>query len=989
MPDESQEKPTADLLGGLESLLEEEGDGFDLPDDDMSGDDLAALLADDDEEDVPETPSAPAARPGARDARRQERRERNRRNLEDYRNLEAHLQAAPLAVEVAEDGMTARISRITVENSLEDILSLLGRENITHGIDEETIRAALTKAQRGQNQFEVTVARGKPPRVLEATRIVHHLPRELIQGEPGEARPAFERLKLALEGSNLEACKSWQGAAHLVRPGDVISEIVPARVEPGIDVYGQPLQLNAVEEVSIDPGDHVTLSDDGLTATSDIYGYAGLLEGRPSVLPPIWMSTDRMEARFVFHAPKNGTPPVPTEEELHELLEQKWIEFGIMDRQLELICARPREKQALPTTIPIAQGTPEIQGQDAQIKYAFDPYELIKWNQLQSILALKSPEAISHALRDIYEGGEDEDGEERGPSEIRFKAVRPGEVVVEKVAATTGVPGQDIQGEEVVPDEGKEVPLEFGEGLLLDESDLRCAADQFGYVALRWDIEVNIISPLWISPDRTTAYFLNLPQTGAPKFPSVLEMQDLLDEMDITHGYVAERWAEILEELEAGKRKDEYVIVIAQGTAPTGGRDAEFEWAVQIDSNKPGKILDDGSIDFRDRNLTTVAKEGDLLGKLVPPKLGTPGKDIFGTDLQPPAPLNIEVVTDSRIYAEPEEDGSMAFFCEIGGGISSESELKTVKGRLHKRINIGVYPISNIEGDVDYSTGNIDFNGDVVIGGSVQSQFSVKATGTITIAGYVEAGAYITAGKDILIQRGVVGASTELVAGGSIMAKFLQEATVRAGADVKVGSYIFNASVRAGGMVLVPGMGEGKSRALVGGLVWGARGITARSIGSPYNASTRLVVGVDPDQVNRADQIRSNMHACQEKQRGLLKKLGVDRMDLDLIKQKLARCPSAKQKQAMLVAVKRIAKIAELERNQQEELEQIAEQQRKLAVKTVVNVLNDIFAGVELRIGEHTELVREDAERCAYKLVIDEEEQKIQQDALKNVPRFK
>ena len=219
----------------------------------------------------------------------------------------------------------------------------------------------------------------------------------------------------------------------------------------------------------------------------------------------------------------------------------------------------------------------------------------------------------------------------------------------------------------------------------------------------------------------------------------------------------------------------------------------------------------------------------------------------------------------------------MAFFCEVGGGISTDSEIKKVKGQTHKRINIGVYPISNIEGDVDYHSGNIDFNGDVVIGGSVQSQFSVKATGTVTIAGYVEAGAFVTAGNDLLVQRGVVGASTELVAGGDVMAKFIQEATVRAGGDIKVGSYIFNASVRAAGQIMVPGMGEGKSRALVGGLIWGAKGISALSIGSPYNTSTRLVVGVDPDQVNRADQIRANMHACQQK---LLEKIGVDSVDL-------------------------------------------------------------------------------------------------------------
>ena len=931
MPDESPEKTAgtssddaaeadADLLGGLESLLEEEGSGFDLPDEELTENDLTDLFSDGGEESADDDVPAPARAGSTHDVRRQDRTARRRRDLEEYRNLEAHLQATPLGIEVGEDRMTARVSRITGDNTHEDITELLRREGITHGVDNEAIRAALGKAARGQNQFEVVVARGKPPRVLKPTEVVHHLPRDLITGEE-ETKTAFERLKLAIEGQYLEACKSWQGSVRIVRQGDTVSEIVAAQVEPGIDVFGQPLEIARVEDIRLEPGDHVSLSEDGMTASADLYGYAGLIGGKPTVISPIWTSSDHMEARFVFHAPQGEPPPVPTEEDLYNLLEMKWIEFGIMDRQLELICARLSEKQALPVTVPIAQGTPEIQGEDAQIKYAFDPYELIKWNHLQSILNLKAPEAIEHALREIYES----DDEEVGDSSIRFKAVRPGEAIVEKIPATSGVPGQDIQGEEAVPDEGKEVPLEVGEGLTASEDELRAMADQFGYVAMRFDIEVNVISPLWISPDRTAAYFLNLPQNLAPRFPSVEEMQDILDELEIVNGYVPERWAEIAAELEAGGRKGDYVIAVAQGTPPVGGRDAEFEWEVQIDSNKPGKILDDGTIDFRDRNLTTVAKEGDLLGKLIPPKLGTPGKDIFGTDLQPPSPLNIEVVTDSRLYAEPEEDGSMAFFCETGGGISSDSELKTVKGRRHMRINIGVYPISNIEGDVDYSTGNIDFNGDVVIGGSVQSQFSVKATGTITVGGYIEAGAYVTAGKDILIQRGVVGTSTELVAGGDIMSKFIQEATVRTGGDIKVGSYIFNASVRAGGQVIVPGMGEGKSRALVGGLIWGAKGITARSIGSPYNASTRLVVGVDPDQVNRADQIRANMHACEEKQRALLKKLGVDRLDLDLIKQKLARCPSAKQKQAMLVAVKRVAKVAELERNQQEELAEIAD----------------------------------------------------------------
>ena len=955
-----------DLLGGLESLLEEEGSDLDLPDDDLTENDLEDLFGEDDEEASQTTQVASRERGGGGNARR----DRRQRDQEEYKNLEAHLRASPLGLEVADDKMAVRVSRITSDNAAEEIVGLLKREGVVNGIDHEAIRSALAKASTGQNQFEITVAKGQRPRVLEATRIDYHLPDELITDKE-EKKTAFERLKRMIEGEYLEACKNWKGTAKLVRPGDVICEVIPAEIEDGVDVYGNEVTLESFDGMELEVGENVTLSDDGMRCTADMFGYAGLLGGLPTVVPPIWMSTDHMEARFVFYP--SATPvPVPTEDELQDLLEMKWIEFGVMEKQIELICRRLEEKQALPLTVPVAQGTPEIQGEDAQIKYAFDPFELMKWNQLQSTLSLKAPEAIDQALKEIF------DGEEQ--SGIRFKAVKPGEVVGEKIPATAGVPGADIQGEEVTPQEGSDMPLEVGEGLETTADGLRCQAQYFGYISLRWDIEVNVFSPLWVSPDRTAVYFLNLPQSQTPKYPTVEDMNQLMELAEVTHGYTPERWAETLQELEAGTKTD-YLVCVAHGSPPQRGTDAEFDWAVQIDDNKPGQILEDGSIDFRDRNLTTVAKEGDLLGKLVPPVPGIAGKDVYGNVLNAPAPLNIEVVTDARIYAEPEESGHMAFFCETGGGISSDSEIKKVKGRSHKRINIGVYPISNIDGDVDYSTGNIDFNGDVVIGGSVQSQFSVKATGTVTIGGYVEAGAFVTAGKDILIQRGVVGTSTELVAGGEIMSKFIQEATVRAGGAVKVGSYVFNASVRASGKVVVPGMGEGKSRALVGGLIWGAHGVAARSIGSPYNTSTRLVVGVDPDQVNRADQIRANIHAVQQKQQKLLEKIGVDTLDLQLIKQKLVTVRSPKEKQAMLMAVKRIAKLAELEKNQEGELEEIAESQRKLSHKTTIDVASDLFAGVELRIGEQTDLIKEDTEKVSFRLVVEDEEVRIQMDA--------
>ena len=952
----------SDLLVGLEDLLAEEGLDLEGEEDE---DEFSALFDDDDDDDddasAAPVPEAPVPASKQRLDTRGARANRRSQDRDVFKNLDSQMRLDPMGIEVSEDKLTATISRITSDNSYEEILDLLSTNDVVYGVNHESIRAALSKAARGQPVYGVMVARGEPPRIVKDIDVVHRLPREMLIKSPDAKVSDFERLKQALEGPHREALHSLKLAVKVVSKGDVISELVPAEIETGTDIYGEPVSIEPKEELALDYGDNTALSEDGNQVLSEIYGFAGLIEGLPTVLPPVWISEDHMQACFVFLPSSEPIPP-PTPEELQQLLELLWIEFGVMEKQLKLIPQRLAKGSSLSTTVPIAQGTTEISGENAQIQYAFDFHSILSWSQIQTLLSLPTPQEIEQTLGQLYEN----------PETAPFTAFNAGQVVVEKAPATEGVPGKDIQGEEVIPEEGQDVEMEVGENLVLVEDDLRALSDGYGYVCLQYDIQVSLLSPLWISPEKTEVYFINLPQFGSPKYPSLEEMQELLDRLEVTNGFQAERWVEKLAELEAGTLKD-FMILVAEGVPAQPGVDANFEWAVEITERKPGKVLDDGSIDFRERSLTTVVQESDLIGRLVPPEAGVPGKDVFNNQLNPPSPLNIEVVTDSRIYAEAEKDGAIKFFAEVGGGISNETKVKKTKKGSQKRIHIGIDPITNIERDVDYSTGNIDFNGDVVIGGSVQPQFSVRATGSVTIDGYVESGAYITAGKDIIIKRGVVGASTELIAGGEVMAKYIQEATVRAGGAVKVGSYIFNASVRAGGQVVVTGKGEGKSRALVGGLIWGARGIIAKSIGSPYNTSTRLVAGIDPEYVNRADQIRANMQSCEDKQRKMMKTIGVDSLDLALIKQKLARSRDPKQKKTILLCIKRVAKIADLQQNLQKELSDIAENQRKLAFMTSINVQNDIFSGVELRIGEQTLILQDDQAKVSFRLVQNDE----------------
>ena len=49
-----------------------------------------------------------------------------------------------------------------------------------------------------------------------------------------------------------------------------------------------------------------------------------------------------------------------------------------------------------------------------------------------------------------------------------------------------------------------------------------------------------------------------------------------------------------------------------------------------------------------------------------------------------------------------------------------------------------MFPVYVVPGDVDFSTGNIDFIGSVKVMGSVRNGFSVKAEGNVEIMGRLE-----------------------------------------------------------------------------------------------------------------------------------------------------------------------------------------------------------------------------------------------------------
>lgn len=70
--------------------------------------------------------------------------------------------------------------------------------------------------------------------------------------------------------------------------------------------------------------------------------------------------------------------------------------------------------------------------------------------------------------------------------------------------------------------------------------------------------------------------------------------------------------------------------------------------------------------------------------------------------------------------------------------------------------------VLEIDDDVDYKTGHINFPGDVIIRGEVKDGFKVHSRGSIFCAKTLDASEVIS-GKDLIVQQGIIGRNKGII----------------------------------------------------------------------------------------------------------------------------------------------------------------------------------------------------------------------------------
>lgn len=339
-------------------------------------------------------------------------------------------------------------------------------------------------------------------------------------------------------------------------------------------------------------------------------------------------------------------------------------------------------------------------------------------------------------------------------------------------------------------------------------------------IGKRWDCQIT----LDVDEETYLSAWLTVVAARGGKDPTYEMLQHKIQEAGIVFGIREEVLQQAVENKELPR------TLLAEGLAPTKGRNAYFESLIQPLENK-GKptMREDGSVDYKDLNIVHSIEAGTPLLRKHLPTLGQPGKNLLGEAL-------------------PALHGENKYFGKLRGARIADDDpnlvLAAEAGQAHTAGNAAVvHPIFSVPG-VDYTTGNIQFTGTVVVTGNVESGFKINAGGNIVVHGMVE-GAELNAKGYIVLDGGVIGGGKAVIkAGGNITAKLIEGAHVESYKSITVYESVVHSEVTAAEDIAV-GTGFGKGQ-VSGGVVRATHGLRARIIGSVSGTKTIVEVGWNP-----------------------------------------------------------------------------------------------------------------------------------------------
>lgn len=279
--------------------------------------------------------------------------------------------------------------------------------------------------------------------------------------------------------------------------------------------------------------------------------------------------------------------------------------------------------------------------------------------------------------------------------------------------------------------------------------------------------------------------------TGIPDVDALL---DEVEQLGIVNG-VSHKRIHTLYNLSIAAKDDNSVSdIIAKGLPPRRGKDSSIKPLVPnaLERVLTPQCVGQDKVDMRNLgDIICVAAQTNLAQRIAPSK-GRSGWTIMGEKIESMPGEWQDIILGDNTRVSPTDKNII---------------VSTVAGQPKFANNImTIDPTFTAPKGVNVGTGNIKYEGAVIVNGDITDNMRVIATGDITVNGFVES-AYLRSGGDIIITEGATGKAQyedcQLIALGSIYIQHAQGLDIVAGKHVNVAKQLAHSRVTATGSITV------------------------------------------------------------------------------------------------------------------------------------------------------------------------------------------
>ncbi len=394
-------------------------------------------------------------------------------------------------------------------------------------------------------------------------------------------------------------------------------------------------------------------------------------------------------------------------------------------------------------------------------------------------------------------------------------------------------------------------------------------------------------------------------------------------------------------------------VVVAKGTPAKSGIQCEFNWSVTPFQDRELQPVEreDGTTDMYDLGEIETVSPGDVVMVRTPSRKSDDGVNVFGEFIQSIAPPNIPFEVAEGVEVSETNPNEL---------------IATRKGVPMKMKDVVRVDDILVLGTVDLTTGNIEFDGTVMIQGPVRDGLIVDVTGDIHVRDLVES-ATLKAGGNIVIKQGVLGRKMEgadahertsefsahMEAGGDIEARYLQYVVIKAGGSVNVRDQLLNCVITDCEELNVGGPMKRSAR-LIGGSANVRSSVSVGILGSDSYVPSHINLGTDVDKLKA--ELESIKTQLMDKQDTLARCM----IQLDKFTEK-----GDQKKIDHFSGV--IANIRSDAKDLKSRFETMNYNYTDLVQKVSLSVYGESFPGIELKFGKFNTTLYEASKACRFK----------------------